>query len=65
MFSKVDLSTRLKLYDLYKIDFELFEYSADKYLQEAWLGSDELELFWLLNLFDLIMIKKGVLAWNA
>ena len=34
MFSKVDLSTRVKLYDLFKIDFELFEYSAEKYLQE-------------------------------
>ena len=52
MFSKVDLSTRLKLYDLYKLDFELFEYSADKYLQETWLGSDEFEMFLLLNLFD-------------
>ena len=35
MFSKVELSARLKLYDLYKIDFELFEYSADKYLQQT------------------------------
>ena len=34
MFSKVDLSTRVKLYDLFKIDFELFEYSAEKYLLE-------------------------------
>ena len=35
MFSKVDLWNRHKLYDLYKLDFELFEYSADKYLQET------------------------------
>ena len=35
MFSKVELSARLKLYDLYKIDFELFEYSPDKYLQQT------------------------------
>ena len=33
MFSQVEISTRMKLFDLFRIDFELFEYSADKYLQ--------------------------------
>ena len=35
MFSKVDLSTRIKLFDLFMIDFELFEYRAEEYLEQT------------------------------
>ena len=33
IFSKINISTRRKLYKIFKIDFELFEYDAEKYLK--------------------------------
>ena len=34
-FSELSIETAMKLHKLYKVDFEMFDYSPDEYLNEA------------------------------
>ena len=34
-FSELNIETAKRLYELYKVDFEMFDYSPDEYLNET------------------------------